>query len=231
MTERKTSWLTTLALGALVVLAALSIGLGRTTAQSPTYDLRLTGDQEVPPVLTLSSGDFVATIDKDSVDYTLTVEGEGLTMAHFHRGAAGVNGPVVAFLYGPTPAGVSAINQSGSITAASLVGPLAGDWNGFVTALNNGEIYVNVHNLGYPSGALRVQMPAGRVPAAAFATTTATTTATTSATVAAASPTPKAPATGQGITEGGSNMGSWLIVITVVGVTGAAGAGYIVKRQ
>lgn len=91
-----------------------------------------------------------------------------MTAAHIHLGAAGTNGPVVAFLYGPNAAGTNAITQSGSITEANFVGPMAGKtWADFNAALVSGQLYVNVHSLANPGGEARGQIPAsGAAPGA-----------------------------------------------------------------
>ena len=44
------------------------------------------------------------------------------------------------------------------ITVDDLSGPLAGDWEGFLQALDDGELYVNVHTLGNPGGEVRDQV-------------------------------------------------------------------------
>jgi len=91
-----------------------------------------------------------------------------MTAAHIHLGAAGSNGPVIAFLFGPNAAGTNAITQSGDLTAANLVGPLAGKtWAEFTAALNSGQLYVNVHSIANPGGEIRVQIPgSGAAPGA-----------------------------------------------------------------
>ena len=83
-----------------------------------------------------------------------------MTAAHIHLGAAGSNGPVIVFLYGPNAAGTNAITQSGTITAADFIGPMAGKtWADFTAALNSGQLYVNVHSIANPGGEIRVQIP------------------------------------------------------------------------
>ena len=90
----------------------------------------------------------------------MLIRGTGLTMAHIHLGDKGANGPVVAFLFGPNTAGVNTIDVGGTITVAQLTGSLAGDWNGFIAALNRGGTYVNVHSIANPPGVIRAQIPA-----------------------------------------------------------------------
>lgn len=127
--------------------------------------ITLTGAEEVPAVSTTATGSFQWRIDGQSLAYTLKASGTGLTMAHIHIGEKGANGPVVAFLFGPNPAGVDSIDVSGTITVAQLTGSLAGDWNGFIAALNRGGTYVNVHSTANPAGVVRGQIPASATTA------------------------------------------------------------------
>ena len=72
-----------------------------------------------------------------------------MVAAHIHLGAPGVNGAIVAFLYGAVPAGGGAENgvlSTGTITAADLIGTLAGQpLSALVGEINAGNAYVNVH--------------------------------------------------------------------------------------
>jgi hypothetical protein len=66
--------------------------------------------------------------------------------AHIHRGAAGVNGPVVVPFTAPGQDG----NSSGCTTAdAALIGEIVANPAGF---------YVNVHTKEHPAGAIRAQL-------------------------------------------------------------------------
>ena len=123
----------------------------------------------MPPVTNaVASGNFRATLSGSSLGFTLTASGAFMTQAHIHLGAAGTNGPVIAFLYGPNAAGTNAITQSGTITAANFIGPMAGKtWADFVTALNAGQLYVNIHSIANPGGEIRAQIPgSGGAPGA-----------------------------------------------------------------
>lgn len=163
-------------------------------------NLRLSGGEEVPAVTTPANATFAATADATSLRFQLQSAGVGMTMAHIHQGSKGTNGPVVAFLFGPNPAGQNFFDVSGTIREGDLVGPLRGDMKGFQAALAAGNLYVNVHTITNPGGEVRAQIPA----------TTA----------------PRPPATGSGIESTGSNWAFYglLAVIAAVAVTGGASA-------
>ncbi|MBI2766733.1 MAG: CHRD domain-containing protein [Chloroflexi bacterium] len=112
------------------------------------------------------TGRLTATISGSTITYRLQATGTGLTMSHFHSGAAGTNGPVVAFLFGPDTNGVNSIDVGGTITVDSLVGPMKGDMDAFLAALRAGTIYANVHSIAYPGGVVRAQIPAVTIPGA-----------------------------------------------------------------
>lgn len=210
-------------------LLALILAVGSTDAQSGSYNVTLTGAEEVPPVTTTATGSFQATISGDAINYTLTANGEALTMAHFHVGAAGTNGPVVAFLFGPNNDGVASINETGTITVDDLVGPLAGDWEGFIEALDGGQIYVNVHSIANPAGVIRSQLPADQVPGPTPTSTSPASTATTGG--GAATATPRPPTTGLGTTGEGGSPVTPLGIALAGAVALAAGAGLALRRR
>jgi hypothetical protein len=80
--------------------------------------------------------------------YRLTVSGVTLptTGAHIHRGAAGVNGPVVVPFTAP---GASGASDGCAAAAASLIDEIVANPAGF---------YVNVHTTEHPGGAIRAQL-------------------------------------------------------------------------
>jgi hypothetical protein len=86
--------------------------------------------------------------DAGQVCYRLRVENVTLptTAAHIHRGATGVNGPVVVGFNAPGADGSS----SGCAPAdAALMSEIMGNWANF---------YVNVHTKEHPAGAIRAQL-------------------------------------------------------------------------
>jgi hypothetical protein len=122
---------------------------------------------------------FQLSSDGTTLTYKLIVANiENVFMAHIHLGPVGVNGPVVVWLYPSTTPGAAPTGQGridgviaeGTITAANLVGPLAGDpFSDLVNALRTGNAYVNVHtddgvaptNTGpgdFPGGEIRGQV-------------------------------------------------------------------------
>lgn len=160
---------------ALAAAAALlpAVVLGQATTSR--YEARLIGANEVPPVTTAATGTFTATLDEaaGTLAWTLGVPAiTNTTAAHIHTGAAGANGGIVANLFA-APAGspASTINVSGTARAADLVGPMAGNFAGFVTALKAGTLYVNVHTTANAGGEIRAQITAAPAPAAAPAKT------------------------------------------------------------
>lgn len=111
-----------------------------------------------------------------------------VTQAHFHMGALGVEGPVVAWLYpsstATAPATISPEQAGqlmngklieGNVSDANLVGPLQGKTvNDLASAIGNGSIYVNVHSTQNPGGEIRGQidpmnMTCGATPSAGSA--------------------------------------------------------------
>jgi hypothetical protein len=135
---------------------------------------KLTGDEEVPVVLTGAEGTFKATISGDQVDYELSYEDlEGtITQAHIHVGQRLVNGGIAVWLCGtstnPGPAGTPVCPPSpgtvtDSFTAADVIGPAGqgiapGEIDELVDAIRDGFTYANVHSSLAPGGEIRGQL-------------------------------------------------------------------------
>jgi hypothetical protein len=127
----------------------------------------LSGDEEVPPVETRARGNAVFKLSADgaTLHYRLIVAGlDSITQSHIHLAPAGVNGPVVVFLYGFNPAGV-AVNGTlaeGDITQANLIPRPAIGFGAtmaeLVAAMRSGGAYVNVHTIPWPGGEIRGQV-------------------------------------------------------------------------
>lgn len=113
---------------------------------------KLEGGQEVPPVAGPGAGSAAFTLTPQGLVYDLTVTGltGPITAAHFHRAAAGSNGPVVrdilASFTGNTAFGVWTPQDSSPLTPTLICDILAGN------------IYVNVHTAAHPGGEARGQL-------------------------------------------------------------------------
>jgi hypothetical protein len=130
-----------------LVLAGLALGNG-----NQNWSVHASGDLELPARETLGQGQAIFQLSKDgtAIEYRLIASNiENVTASHIHLGGSTVNGPVVAFLFGNAPSGGGRTNgvlAEGTITAADLVGPLAGEpLSALIDAMNSGNAYVNVH--------------------------------------------------------------------------------------
>jgi hypothetical protein len=126
---------------ALLVFAACS-----SMAAEMVGELKLSGDQEVPPVSTSASGaGMIKVADDGSVSGSVTTRGMDGTMAHIHIAAAGKNGPVIVPLV-KTAEGVWSVPPGAKLTADQL------------KAYQSGELYVNVHTAANKGGEIRAQL-------------------------------------------------------------------------
>ena len=140
-----------LAVVALLVVAV--IGTAAVSADSSrNFVAHLSGGGEVPPNASLGQGQVFFQLSPDGTElrYRLIVANiNNVVAAHIHVGAAGVNGMVVAFLFGPAAPGggrFDGVLAEGTITAANLVGPLTGQpLSALLDAMAAGNTYVNVH--------------------------------------------------------------------------------------
>jgi hypothetical protein len=127
--------------------------------ESFNFNSPMDGAQEAPiPRDTPARGNAVYELNRDgtAIRYKLIVANiENVFMAHIHQGTPGNAGPIVVWLYPtttpdmPAPLGggrIDGLIARGTITAASLTGPLAGHpLSDLVALLRNGGAYTNVH--------------------------------------------------------------------------------------
>lgn len=124
----------------------------------------LKGRNEVPPVRTNAEGftAFQLSSSGNQLLFKLVVRNiRKVTAAHIHLGPKGVNGPVVAFLFGESKFGISVKRGivRGTLTGSDLVGPLSGKTIGdLVREIERGNAYVNVHTIQNPDGEVRGQI-------------------------------------------------------------------------
>src|SRR2546428_9631970 len=143
----------------------------------------LTGASEVPAHATRAVGEvkFQLSPDGTQLEYRLISSNiHNVIASHIHLAPAGVNGPITVFLFGNVPPGggrTDGVLAHGTITAANLIGPLAGHpFSDLIAAVTAGGTYVNVHtndgadgtNTGpgdFPGGEIRGQIrPLGPTP-------------------------------------------------------------------
>jgi hypothetical protein len=137
----------------------------------------LSSDQEVPVNDSRATGQAIFQLRNGGAElhYKLIVANiENVVMAHIHVAPAGVNGPVVLWLYpeGPPPQLIpgrfNGVLAQGTVTSNDLVGPLAGmELSDLAALMLAGETYVNVHTQQYPGGEIRGQI-SGTLPGGAW---------------------------------------------------------------
>lgn len=151
----------TLILVTLVLLAALPAAAGNSERN---FTAHLQGRNEVPEVDTRAQGQAIFHLSKDGTElrYRLIVANiEDVTQAHIHLGPAGVNGPVVVFLFGFVSEGVTVNGTiaTGVITSEDLIGSLAGSsLEALLVEIRTANAYVNVHTVDHPAGEVRGQI-------------------------------------------------------------------------
>lgn len=113
-----------------------------------TIEVAMVGAQENPPVTSAGSGFARFTFDEATkvLTYSVTISGipaGEVTASHIHRGAAGVNGPIV---YNLSTVGFTTVSGSITLTDAD------------VADLKAGNFYVNAHSTTNPGGFARGQI-------------------------------------------------------------------------
>jgi hypothetical protein len=135
--------------GSLIALAAAGCPPAGGGGTETNFTANLTGAQEIPPVTTNATGSGTFTLNAAQTELSYNVPFSGLsgplTLAHFHRGAAGVEGPPV-FTIPLVPGVQGTLQGTWVLTAADAADLMAGN------------IYVNLHTALNPDGEIRGQL-------------------------------------------------------------------------
>jgi hypothetical protein len=161
----------------LFALVLLALAFGATSSrpavalEKPVFAAHLSGRNEVPTNTARGSGLAVVLRQPGAslLTYRLvTVLTQDVVQAHIHCGAEGVNGPVVAFLFGPAspPVTINGMLAQGSIGPAQVISvPSSAACPGGISSLDDlidkmeaGMTYVNVHTSAFPGGQIRGQL-------------------------------------------------------------------------
>jgi len=160
--------------------------LASANANGGNYGTTISPDEEVMPPGVVNTSQavgnavFQLSADGTELSYKLIVANiENVFQAHLHLGPVGEAGGIVVWLYPSAPPAVLIPGRSdgvlaeGEITAANLVGALAGQpLSALLDAIEAGNVYVNVHtndfvapiNTGagdFPGGEIRGQVSSG----------------------------------------------------------------------
>lgn len=153
----------------VIVCCALFCAL-TLNAQVRVFQTKLTPKAEVqtPEVESRARGTAIFKLNRDRsvLTYRIAVTRiNDVIGAHLHLAPAGQNGDVVVSLLNDAVSGrVNGTLERGRITAADLVGPLAGmSLTDLVEEIRAGNIYVNVHTEDFPDGEIRGQLIKGQL--------------------------------------------------------------------
>lgn len=131
---------TSMLIAAIVITGCASMG-----ANKP-LEVRLSGDQEVPPVTTKATGTATLTVAQDkSVSATIRTQGVVGVAAHIHQGAAGANGPIIV------PMEKTGDNEWTAKPGSKLT-------DAQYEAYKAGGLYFNVHSAANKGGEIRGQI-------------------------------------------------------------------------
>jgi hypothetical protein len=169
----------TFAWAVVAAIVALVLGVGLALAGGFMWRATATGAEEVPVRTTTAEAKLNLKIDAEArtAEYNLRITHpiDNITQSHLHVGPIGTNGPIAVWLYPAAPPlalipgtseGHLAKGEFGAADLCySLTAPFCnngtGNWAGFLTALENGDVYVNVHTSQFPGGEIRGQVSLG----------------------------------------------------------------------
>ena len=165
----------------LAVVAAVLLAFAAPGAQAETFNVTLSGYQEVPMSLSSAGAAVFEAHIRDErtgprIAWALSYNDGFATpvqQAHIHFGQRHTNGGISIFLCtnlsngpaGTQPCPPGPATVSGEAAAADVIGPAGqligpGEIEELVAAIRAGVAYVNIHTTQFPGGEVRGQFPA-----------------------------------------------------------------------
>jgi hypothetical protein len=124
----------------------LSAGVAGMAAQAADVAVKLSGDQEVPPVTSAATGVGTIVVKNDhSVSGSIKTTGIDGTVAHIHLAEPGKNGPPIINLT-KTADNTWSVPDGAKLTDDQY------------KSFKDGNLYVNVHSAEHKGGEIRTQL-------------------------------------------------------------------------
>jgi hypothetical protein len=124
----------------------LSAGVAGMATQAADVAVKLTGDQEVPPVTSAATGVGTIAVKNDhSVSGSIKTTGIDGTVAHIHLAEPGKNGPPIINLT-KTADNTWSVPDGAKLTDDQY------------KSFKDGNLYVNVHSAEHKGGEIRTQL-------------------------------------------------------------------------
>jgi hypothetical protein len=146
----------------------VAVVITETIGGARNFRAHLSGEEEVPPVDSKSRGVAIFKgVDSQELEFQLVVANiSNVTQAHIHCGSAGVNGPVVVFLYDDQAAFRNHLLIREVLTELDVIPTPpstecpngVADFADLIAKMRSGETYVNVHTEANPGGEIRGQI-------------------------------------------------------------------------
>ena len=170
----------------LMLMAALMLPAAGTYAKPTTFTANLTPALEIPPTASTATGSATITLDPAANTLRVQVTFSGLTsntvMAHIHcclaslftNANVGVATTVPAFPGFPLGVTSGTYDHVLDLTSASSYNPdfvtlqggtVANAEAALINGIQNGETYLNIHTVNFPSGEIRGFLVAAPAPA------------------------------------------------------------------
>jgi len=150
----------------IISIAALGVTACSSDPQEK-YVAELRSTNEVPANASAAAGRVVLLVSRDASYAEYSVEQGGLSGGirggHFHRAAAGVNGPIVLSFFFDASTGAAINTPTPGTTDLELSGSIGRTINKtqldtILADLRAGNLYANIHTPSFPGGEIRGQL-------------------------------------------------------------------------